>query len=120
MNGVPLGELSPRKLIAKRNEFQLLLQDPYNALPPRTTVGRMIEESLRIRGGTPGKELRARVRDAMAEVGLSAQLYDELPNRALHRRPPAHLDCARTDPRSEAADPRRDLVCRSTSASRAS
>jgi peptide/nickel transport system ATP-binding protein len=80
MNGVSLGELSPRKLIAKRNEFQLLLQDPYNALPPRTTVGRMIEESLRIRGGLSGKALRARVRDAMAEVGLSAQLYDELPN----------------------------------------
>ena len=79
MDGVPLGSLSQRQLIAKRNEFQLLLQDPYNALPPRTTVGRMIEESLRIRGETPAKELRARVTAAMAEVGLPAYLYDELP-----------------------------------------
>ncbi len=44
MNGTSLGALSSRELIRKRNEFQLLLQDPYNALPPRTTVGRMIEE----------------------------------------------------------------------------
>ncbi len=80
MRGVSLGDLSERQLIAKRNEFQLLLQDPYNALPPRTSVGRMIEESLRIRGERRAKVLRARVTSAMAEVGLAANLYDELPN----------------------------------------
>ena len=80
MSGVALDKLSGRQLIAKRNEFQLLLQDPYNALPPRTTVGRMIEESLRIRGETPAKQLRARVTAAMAAVGLPSGLYDQLPN----------------------------------------
>jgi peptide/nickel transport system ATP-binding protein len=79
LNGVSLGNLSPRQLIAKRKEFQLLLQDPYNALPPRMTVGRMIEEGLRIRGGG-GKTMRARVIAAMGEVGLPSGLYDELPN----------------------------------------
>ena len=79
LNGISLRGLSPRQLIAKRNEFQLLLQDPYNSLPPRTTVGRMIEESLQIRGGR-GKALRVRVIAAMTEVGLSPDLYDELPN----------------------------------------
>src|SRR6266700_7502266 len=78
LNGTSLGALSSRDLIRKRNEFQLLLQDPYNALPPRTTVGRMIEESLRIRGGA--LDMRARVIAAMEEVGLSSDLYDELPN----------------------------------------
>ena len=53
LNGTSLGSLSRGELIRKRNEFQLLLQDPYNALPPRTTVGRMIEESLLIRGSVP-------------------------------------------------------------------
>ncbi len=80
LNGVSLGNLSPGDLIRKRNEFQLLLQDPYNALPPRTTVGRMIEESLLIRGRVPRAELRRRVTAAMAEVGLPADLYDQLPN----------------------------------------
>jgi peptide/nickel transport system ATP-binding protein len=80
LGGTDLASLTPRELIRKRNEFQLLLQDPYTALPPRTTVGRMIEESLRIRGEVPRKQLRARVIAAMGEVGLSAKLYDALPN----------------------------------------
>jgi peptide/nickel transport system ATP-binding protein len=71
--------MTSRQLISKRNEFQLLLQDPYNALPPRTTVGRMIEESLLIRGRIANKDLRARVLNIMAEVGLTADLYGELP-----------------------------------------
>ncbi|CAM5770941.1 ABC transporter ATP-binding protein [Labrys miyagiensis] len=80
LGGVSLRTLSSRQLIDKRGEFQLLLQDPYNALPPRTTVGRMIEESLRIRGGVSSKALRERVLAAMQEVGLAGRLYDELPN----------------------------------------
>jgi peptide/nickel transport system ATP-binding protein len=80
LGGVSLRTLSPQQLIDKRGEFQLLLQDPYNALPPRTTVGRMIEESLLIRGKVTGKALRERVIAAMQEVGLPARLYDELPN----------------------------------------
>jgi peptide/nickel transport system ATP-binding protein len=80
LGGTSLSKLSPRDLIGKRNEFQLLLQDPYNALPPRTTVGRMIEESLLIRGKVARKDLRGRVTAAMAEVGLAAELYDQLPN----------------------------------------
>jgi peptide/nickel transport system ATP-binding protein len=80
LNGTSLGALSSRDLIRKRNEFQLLLQDPYNALPPRTTVGRMIEESLLIRGRIPRADLRKRVIAAMAEVGLAEELYDQLPN----------------------------------------
>jgi peptide/nickel transport system ATP-binding protein len=80
LDGTSLGGLSGGELIRKRNQFQLLLQDPYNALPPRTTVGRMIEESLLIRGNIPKAELRRRVIAAMAEVGLAAELYDQLPN----------------------------------------
>jgi peptide/nickel transport system ATP-binding protein len=80
LNGTSLATLSTRQLIRKRNEFQLLLQDPYNALPPRTTVGRMIAESLLIRSNVPRAELRRRVIAAMTEVGLAAELYDQLPN----------------------------------------
>ena len=80
LDGTVLSALSDRQLIARRSAFQLLLQDPYTALPPRTTVGRMIEEGLRIRGRVPRRELRERVLSAMGEVGLPAQLYDELPH----------------------------------------
>lgn len=79
MNGVDLVGLSEDELLSRRSEFQLLLQDPYNALPPRMTVGRMIEEGLRIRGKLNRNELRSSVLSAMQDVGLSADLYDELP-----------------------------------------
>jgi len=80
LSGTALARLSPRELLRKRNEFQLLLQDPYTALPPRTTVGRMIEESLRIRGKVARRTMKARVIATMSEVGLAAHLYDELPH----------------------------------------
>ena len=80
LDGTSLGTLSAGDLIRKRNAFQLLLQDPYNALPPRTSIGRMIEEGLLIRGRIKRAELRRRVIAAMAEVGLPAHLYDQLPN----------------------------------------
>jgi peptide/nickel transport system ATP-binding protein len=79
LDGVSLATLSSRELLAKRREFQLLLQDPYNSLPPRSPVGRMIAEGLLLRGELPKKEIEARVRKAMAEVGLADGLYHELP-----------------------------------------
>jgi peptide/nickel transport system ATP-binding protein len=78
--GKPLAAGAGRGLTESRRHFQLLLQDPYNSLPPRMTVGRMIEEGVRIHGLASGSELRARVRKAMEDVGLSPQLYDALPN----------------------------------------
>ena len=78
--GKPLVASGSRTLKESRRHFQLLLQDPYNSLPPRMTVGRMIEEGMRIHGIAAGAEMRARVRVAMEDVGLSPGLYDALPN----------------------------------------
>ena len=79
LNGQSLAKYTGRQLLEKRREFQLLLQDPYNSLPPRTTVGRMIEEGLRLRS-VPAREMREKVKHAMSEVGLSPAIYDDLPN----------------------------------------
>ena len=78
--GKPLSAAGGRALKESRRHFQLLLQDPYNSLPPRMTVGRMIEEGLRIHHLASGRDLRARVVKAMEDVGLPPHLYDALPN----------------------------------------
>ena len=78
--GKPLYAGGGRGLKESRRHFQLLLQDPYNSLPPRMTVGRMIEEGVRIHGLASGDELRTRVHKAMEDVGLPPHLYDALPN----------------------------------------
>jgi peptide/nickel transport system ATP-binding protein len=62
-----------------RRSFQLLLQDPYNSLPPRHTVGKTITEPLRIHGLASSTLAKRRAFEVMAEVGLAQSLFNELP-----------------------------------------
>ena len=77
--GVDMATLTGRDLLAFRRTVQLVLQDPFGSLPPRTAVGAMIEAPLRIHGMGDGKARRERVVAMMREVGLSPDLYDQLP-----------------------------------------
>ncbi|MEP7172058.1 MAG: ABC transporter ATP-binding protein [Aestuariivirga sp.] len=79
-NNRPFNDMSQKELTAARRRFQLLLQDPNNSQPPRMTVGRMIEEGLRIHGIGNGAEMRSRVEQVMADVGLPSGIYNHLPN----------------------------------------
>ena len=71
--------LSGRDLLAVRKRFQLLLQDPYNAIAAHSQIGRTIAEPLLIHGFGSRRQVEARVKETMAEVGLSPALYDQLP-----------------------------------------
>lgn len=78
--GVDLRRLSGKQLRAQRRQMQIIFQDPYASLNPRMTVGEILEEPLRIhRVGTP-RERRARVREVLQEVGLSADALDRYPH----------------------------------------
>lgn len=79
-NGQVLSMRSRSEQLTFRRALQLVLQDPYTSLPPRMTVGRAIEEALRVHkiaGDAAG--LRKRVSAVMSEVGLPNELYDQLP-----------------------------------------
>jgi len=65
-----------RQLLQLRRRFQLLLQDPYNAMPPHMPVGRTIAEPLRIHSLGSRKEVREHVLSVMNEVGLPSSLYE--------------------------------------------
>lgn len=65
---------------AFRRKLQLVLQDPFNSLPPRSSIGSIIGEPLVIHGLASGKAARARVLEVMGEVGLPRDLYEELPS----------------------------------------
>ena len=77
--GKDIAALRGKALLALRRRFQLLLQDPYNAIAAHATIGRTIAEPLLIHGLVPRREIRARVEAAMAEVGLQPALHDSLP-----------------------------------------
>ncbi len=74
-----IGSLGGKNLLAFRKRLQMVLQDPFGSLPPRTSVGRMLEEPLRTHGLKDSAKIRERVLKVMEEVGLPAELYEELP-----------------------------------------
>jgi oligopeptide/dipeptide ABC transporter ATP-binding protein len=67
---------------ALRRQIQVVFQDPYESLDPRSTVGAIVAEPLVVHGLAPGRVERARaVAGALAAVGL------EPAERYLERRP---------------------------------
>uniref|UniRef100_UPI001A8E89E8 ATP-binding cassette domain-containing protein n=1 Tax=Vibrio sp. Vb0592 TaxID=2816072 RepID=UPI001A8E89E8 len=48
--GRDIARLSGAELLGSRRKLQLVLQDPFNSLPPRTGIGAMLEAPLRIHG----------------------------------------------------------------------
>jgi peptide/nickel transport system ATP-binding protein len=74
--GRSIATMSASERKAMRRRFQLLLQDPYNSLPPHHTMGRAIEEPLRIHGRYSSKQRRELVAAVMSEVGLSVRDFD--------------------------------------------
>ncbi|EHJ96386.1 ABC transporter ATP-binding protein [Agrobacterium tumefaciens] len=71
--------LGGKDLLTFRKKLQMVLQDPFGSLPPRTSVGKMLEGPLRTHGWKDSAKIRERVLKVMGEVGLSADLYEELP-----------------------------------------
>jgi len=77
--GQDIARMGRQQLLGLRKKFQLLLQDPFNAIPPHFTIGRTIAEPLHIQGGLSSADIEKKVRSTMAEVGLPEDIYDLLP-----------------------------------------
>jgi ABC-type glutathione transport system ATPase component len=79
-------EISRLRGAARRRErrtgrIQLVFQDPLRSLDPDLTVGDIVGEGLKIRGGLSAGEIEARVEDALAKVGLSPALRHRQPGQ---------------------------------------
>jgi peptide/nickel transport system ATP-binding protein len=74
-----IATLSGKALLAFRSKLQMVLQDPFGSLPPRTSIGKMLADPLRTHGWREASRIRERVLKVMGEVGLPAELYEELP-----------------------------------------
>ena len=68
-----------RRRERRSGHVQLVFQDPLRSLDPDLTVAQIVGEGLAIRGGIDSEEIRSRVADALAKVGLDATV--------LHRQP---------------------------------
>jgi oligopeptide/dipeptide ABC transporter ATP-binding protein len=68
--GKDISKLSERELKAYRREMQIIFQDPYSSLDPRTPIGDSIGEGLRVHGVKSSRQRFEKVLEIMHTVGL--------------------------------------------------
>mgnify|MGYP001186522818 FL=1 len=70
--GEDVTRLSERELKPLRRQMQIIFQDPFSALDPRTPIGDSISEGLRIHGVDSPRGRRQRALEIMEMVGLES------------------------------------------------
>lgn len=72
--------LSPGDLRRRRKDFQMVFQDPTASLNPRLTVGRTVEEPLRLHTDLAPRARWQRAGEILDEVGMDPSLVDRYPH----------------------------------------
>ncbi|MBM3432423.1 MAG: ABC transporter ATP-binding protein [Bacteroidetes bacterium] len=76
-----LAKIAANKWPLKRNQLQLVFQDPYASLNPRMTIGEAIGEPLRIHGKVKHKsDEKKQVQDWLERVQLNRAHYNRYPH----------------------------------------
>ena len=63
-----------------RTKMQIIFQDPYSSLPPRSTVGDILSEPVKVHNIVPKSEVRDYVLDLMEKCGLRDYYYERYPH----------------------------------------
>jgi oligopeptide/dipeptide ABC transporter ATP-binding protein len=79
-DGEDLLSLSKSEMRRKRQDLQIIFQDPYASLNPRQTVSQIIEEALEIQNIVPAKERRQKIADLLQTVGIGSHQMDRHPH----------------------------------------
>jgi oligopeptide transport system ATP-binding protein len=79
--GRPIQGLGMRDMRPLRRDMQMVFQDPLAALDPRMTVGEIVGEPLdTFMPALPRADVRERVKEMMAKVGLSPHMINRYPH----------------------------------------
>jgi oligopeptide transport system ATP-binding protein len=79
-DGKDLAQMGGSELRHMRRRMQIIFQDPYASLNPRLTVGAIVGEPLEIHHVARGKEMRERVEELLALVGLNPYFINRYPH----------------------------------------
>ncbi len=63
-----------------RTQMQIIFQDPYSSLPPRSTVGDILSEPVKVHKIVPPSEVKDYVMDLMEKCGLRDYYYERYPH----------------------------------------
>ncbi len=79
--GKRIDGLGAKQMRPLRQQMQIVFQDPYGSLSPRLSVSQIVEEGLLIQDPDLGfEQRRARVSQALAEVGIDPTAQDRYPH----------------------------------------
>ena len=63
-----------------RKQMQIIFQDPYSSLPPRSTIGDILSEPVRVHKIVPESEVKDYVMKLMEQCGLRDYYYERYPH----------------------------------------
>lgn len=79
-DGVDITDLKPKQMREIRKQMQIIFQDPYSSLPPRSTVGGILSEPVSVHNIVPKSEVKDYVLDLMEKCGLRDYYYERYPH----------------------------------------
>ncbi len=78
--GTDITKLKASELRKFRTKMQIIFQDPYSSLPPRSPVGEIIGEAVKVHKIVPKSDYRDYVVDIMRKCGLQDFYFDRYPH----------------------------------------
>lgn len=79
--GKNLKNFTPEDWRTYRKKVQIIFQDPYSSLNPRWKVGKIISEPLKLNTTLSDAEIKDKVLELMAKVGLQEAWYHRYPHQ---------------------------------------
>lgn len=78
--GQDIAGYKPKEMRPLRTKMQIVFQDPYSSLPPRSTVGDILSEPVRVHKIVPESEVKEYVLKIMEQCGLRDYYYERYPH----------------------------------------
>ncbi len=78
--GQEIAKYKPSQMRPLRTQMQIIFQDPYSSLPPRSTVGGILSEPVKVHKIVPPSEVKDYVLKIMEQCGLRDYYYERYPH----------------------------------------
>ena len=78
--GEDITDYNTKKMRKNRTKMQIIFQDPYSSLPPRSMVGDILSEPVRVHGIVPKDEVKDYVLRLMDKCGLRDYYFERYPH----------------------------------------
>ncbi len=79
-DGKDIAGYKPKEMRPLRTQMQIIFQDPYSSLPPRSTVGGILSEPVKVHKIVPKDETKDYVMKIMEQCGLRDYYYERYPH----------------------------------------